>query len=277
MKSITKGTDKQIAYAKDLRMKFIETAAAIAKGTSAECFDRRIALAQIHKLEHCDDARTVIDWCTTGFHNGQPMIGHEERQLIQTGINAAIERFETVSTKPETNTLPLGRWALKRMSDEERADYEQRNEAASQWRRELDRYLRDEEQHMYTDGTDQQETEPNPSEEERDTMRNLCAQADAIQSDHDGDREELNRISHRLEDMLGTLDGRGLKWAYDNLSRGITCIIPPMIEYWYDDEAWRAFRGEYGNERNWAALTADHMRDRDSREAKRREMAARWA
>ena len=140
MKTITEGTEKQIAYATRLRDEYLE---ANHENTADGEYQRRLSLAIIRNLENCDDARTILDFLASPEHHTSLIVSYDEQAQIKQGINDAMARFETSHPKPPV-TLPLGRFALQRMSDEERAEYQRRTDALRQWERDREQYVRDE-------------------------------------------------------------------------------------------------------------------------------------
>ena len=140
MKTITKGTEKQIAYATTRRNEYLE---ANHENTAAGEYERRLSLAIIRNLENCDDADTVLDFLASPDHHTSLIVSYDEQALIKQDIEDAMGRFEAAHPKPKV-VLPLGRLALKRMSDEERAEYQRRTDALRQWDRDREQYVRNE-------------------------------------------------------------------------------------------------------------------------------------
>ena len=140
MRTITKGTEKQITYAARLRDEYLE---ANHENAGAGEYERRLALAIIRNLENCDDARTIIDYTLNPDHALSLIVSYDERARIEQDIDDARARFEASHPKPAV-PLPLGRLALSRMSDEERAEYQRRADALRQWDREREQYVRNE-------------------------------------------------------------------------------------------------------------------------------------
>ncbi|TPF87462.1 hypothetical protein BW13_01025 [Bifidobacterium sp. UTCIF-37] len=140
MKTITKGTEKQIAYATRLRNEYLATNH---ENTAAGEYERRLSLAIIRNIENCDDARTILDFLASPEHHVSLIVSYDEQAQIEQDIKDALARFEATHPKPKVG-LPLGRHDLKRMSDEERAEYQRRTDALHQRDRAREQYLRNE-------------------------------------------------------------------------------------------------------------------------------------
>lgn len=98
MKNITKGTEKQIAYAETLRDEYITRLANDAASDNE--VTRRTAKMKIAKIEACDDAAALIDWIKDGIHLGKRILSIAEEEEIRLGIKADRAAFNEANPEP---------------------------------------------------------------------------------------------------------------------------------------------------------------------------------
>lgn len=132
MKDITKGTEKQIAWATEIRDTMIGSAKATIADPKSE-LDYRKAKASLRNLAEADDAALLIDFSKGTLPGGSEYRGVDpryfmtaaERDRIEAGLreDRTQAEAEVYGTPTETtaDTLPVKPRRRRRLTDEERA------------------------------------------------------------------------------------------------------------------------------------------------------------
>lgn len=134
MKDITKGTEKQIAWATEIRDTMIGSAQATIADPKSE-LDYRKAKASLRNLAALDDAALLIDFSKGTLPGGSEYRGVDpryfmtatERDRIEAGLRedraqAEAEVYGTPTAEPaDADVLPVKPRRRRRLTDEERA------------------------------------------------------------------------------------------------------------------------------------------------------------